>query len=274
MTIPALGHVIARLTRSVPQEILRVAFDDGGRGASVSIDAHIKREIIEAHVLPELNATCGKPKQIPLLGGYLVPTTDARRTFSGAMMVGSIFQIPANEREDRPIVEVRGLSFGFAYSQQAGQVSPLSMAGQGDSMASLARAVLSSHTLADGNITPRAILRSGNLIQVVPNMMAEGILCNCVLGYDAEFTNIPGGMLDPLTRYVIAVTKGYIYNKLTIQIDQGQLLGGAMLGRFKEIVDRYEQEGSDEVQATLLDNFRGGSILDPDNFRRYLRLAL
>lgn len=273
MAVPALAHVMSRLFSSIPHEILTIAFDDGGRGASPSLDARIKAEIIEGRVLPEINATCGKPKRIPLLQQYVEPTRNVEQTFTGAMLHGVFFRIPPHERESRPIIEARAIVFGFAYAEQSG-LAPVVFANQGNSALNMARGVLHSHTLTNGNITPMPILRDGSLIQVIPNLMADGVLCECVLGYDAEFTNLPGGMVSPLSSYVIAVTKGYIYNKLVIQVDQGVLLGGSPLGRVRDIIDRYEQEGSLEAQLELLDYFRGGAVMDPENFKKYCLLAL
>lgn len=273
MPMQALTVVYSRLLSAIPTEVLNVAFRQDGNGPMTSLDERIKEEIIKGRVLPEVNTTCGKEAYIPLLNAYIETSNEVKLRFMGPNLLGDLYRIPPDAREGRDIIVVRGIYHAFSHTHHNG-VSPLVIGAMGNNMTNLMEAALTSHTLTNGVTTPQPILREGNIIQISPRLLAEGTVLQCLLGYDEEFTNIPHGSIDSLADYVIAVTKGYIHNKLSIAIDQGQLIAGQPIGQFREFVARYEQEGSLERQREILQVFRGGSVMSPESWKRYLQFAL
>ena len=94
------------------------------------------------------------------------------------------------------------------------------------------------------------------------------LFLRCMLTGDAELTFITPPFYDLFAEFVVLATKAYIYRKLNISLDLGQLVAGQSLGRIREVVDSYsdaEQSYKDFRKEKL------GKLLflnDPDRMRR------
>lgn len=267
MAVNPLVTVFSRIYGNVPKAVLQMAFATEGGGPEISLDERIKRTIIEGRILPEINGVCGITRLVPLKPEYIENSIDAQSQILGPSITGVLYRIPASARENREIVEAQEVTYTY-------WSNPISTADAGNNLTSMSEALLDSHTLKIDGYAPTAILRDGNIIQIIPNIITTTAWVKCILGYDSEFTNMPGGSVHALANYVMAVLKGHIYNELVIEMDQGAMIGGAQIGRFREIVDRYEQEGSTEQQNELLDKFRGSMVLSPESFRTLANLAM
>lgn len=274
MGASALTVVMSHIFNKIPDEILDLAFrTSGGIGSSTTIDEKIKEEVIVGRILNDVNATCGRPALIPMLAEYRETGREIRTAFLGPTLLGDLYRIPPAAREGRDITAVREIMYSMSYSQYSGS-HPGTFGDMGNTMGNMMDMALKSRTLADGNKTPTPILREGNIIQVTPRIISEGLMLSCTLGYDDEFTNLPAGQYQPLRDMAVTATKGMIYNKLAVRIDSAQLQAGAPLGIIRDIVSRYEQEGSDAVYDEHLKKFRGGMGYDPEVFKHFLRAAL
>ena len=113
----ALEIALVKIHSSIPPEILEYTFANRElRNEVVSIDDMILQKVIRYRVIKDMNTEGGKFKEILLRREYMEPLY---RNYDDNMMhTGrwSVYRIPAEEREGRPIVEVTNLKFRGAYA--------------------------------------------------------------------------------------------------------------------------------------------------------------
>ncbi len=257
--INAFTAALRRIYATIPIEVLEAAFRP--TDFQVSLDQRIKDCIISARVLPDCNINAGKIKRIPLstcLVEYVRPDPGFSSLLSPTS--GTLYRVPAAAREYRDIVGLIDLAFpydyiGYSDAQQGFGIN-------GNTLSSLASAVLDSHTHRSACLTPTPILMANNVVSINPNnsFLDDWVLI-VRLGYDDEFTNLSNSSVYPLTDLIVTACKAYIWTRLIIRIDQGVLEGGQALGTFKAIVDSY-QSAIDEYPDKL-DKLNGSALFDP-----------
>jgi len=268
--IPAFTNALRSIYNTIPIEILEAAFQPAEYG--VSIDQRIKDVIISGRVLPDCNVNAGKIKRIAL-STCIVERVLPDPTFSSitSSTPGTLYRVPPHVRENRDIVGVIDVSYLYDYT--GFNDTPFGFGTNGNSVKSLAAAVLNSHTHRNACLTPVPKLLTNNMVLITPTntFIADWALV-CRLGYDEEFTNISNSAVLPLTKLITTATKAYIWVKLIVQIDQAVLSGGQELGRFKDVVEKYE---ADLIQYDEdLKKVSGSLLFDPDAHRYLLRALL
>jgi hypothetical protein len=270
----ALTRAFSHIYTTIPRELLALAFPVAPY-SSDSIDEQIRKIIIRGRVLIDVNTSPagGRPAKIPLLSTYLENTDELKIRWIGPGLSGDLYRIPESAREGREILAVERLDFAYANTNHDG-MSPLAYGYSGNNIINSADMMLRSRTLENANTTPTPILREGNIVQVSPRFMTDGLLLFCRLAYDDEFTNMPQGCYEALTELIVCAVKQYIHTQLIIKIDQAQVHAGAQIGRIRELVDRYEQEGSQERYSEILQRLKGGAIMDPETLKRLFTMMI
>ena len=268
--VPAFTNSLRTLYNTIPRPILEAAFRP--RDYGVSLDQRIKDVIVEGRVLPDCNINAGKIKRIPLSSCIIekvLPDPDFNSISSPTP--GTLYRIPPAARENRDITGVIDISYLYDYTGTSD--TPFGFGANGNTVASLASAVLNSHTHRNACLTPTPTLLSGNMVLINPtNSFLTDWCLVCRLGYDSEFTNISNSSVLPLSRLITTATRAYIWVTLAIQIDQAELSSGQELGQFKPIVDGYKDDIEkyyDELKA-----FSGSCLFDPAVHRYLLRAML
>ena len=257
--------VMSEVHLQIPPEILSLACRDltAVNGvAGTSIDTHISDHVIVPIVLPRINSVTGKLKTVRLESAFIEPTS---RDYADSGLGGSqIYRIPPHARENREIVEVRGLR---ASRHEDGIASP-------NNVFNAQTAMLASHTYGNRDvITATPILREANIIQVRPSLTSEGALVECLLGFDRHFTGLPNHAHIAVSRYVTSHVKRWIWSRRDLVIEQGELRAGVATNRLREHVTRYEEE-NEEKQDQLLNTVRGAVLFDKEQLSDYMALAL
>lgn len=256
-------NLILRYVQSrIPEEILIEAFQPNK--VHRSLDVLIKELVILDYVLPQCNIFAGRPKKIRLITSYIMNVDDLD---TGTFLPGnySIYKIPPEARENRPINAVLDLSypanlqFAFGVGNDGGMVT-------GRSVSNSASELLSSVTRVPSYIAPSPVLIDGHagIIRVEPpsNLFSEWIL-SCVLEYDKNFSNISPNMIPSLQKMTLLATKSYIFNALVVKLSHGRLVAGSQLEAISNVVDKYE-EAEEQFQEALL-KFRGAATFSPEN---------
>jgi hypothetical protein len=268
--ISAFSSALRMIYNTIPREILEATFRPNDY--QITLDKRIQEVIVNGRVLPDCNINAGKIKRIPLsacMMEYVLPDPDISSIISPTP--GSLYRVPPAARENRDIVGVIDISYLFDYS--GFNDSPFGLGSNGNTIRSMAAAALNSHTGRNSCLTPTPTLLANNMILINPtNSFISDWALVCRLGYDDEFTNIANASITPLSHLITTATKAYIWVTLTIQIDAAMLSGGQELGKFKDIVDRYENE-YEKYNEDLL-KFRGSTALDMEAVRYFIRAMI
>jgi len=252
----SIEYLCKEIYLNIPLEILNEAFKPNEQ----SLDAIIKENIIVDIVLRRCNLYSGKLAKIPLKSSYLVKLESSNNSFLANNTY--VYKIPLEDREYRDISHVIALSYPIDYLSSISY--SYSMVNEQKSICSMKDRILGSNVNYDNiPIIPVPILMKNNMIRLEPNFETNiQFILSCLLKYDSNFTNISPNSLRYLSQLCILATKSFIYNKLIIPLGSAYLVGGQELGRFKEIVESYEN--ANEEFEDKLKKFRAAEVFDKD----------
>lgn len=261
-----------RVKFEIPREVLRYTFSptrydptkDGfirDYSTGVSNDTVIRRQVIEARVLVDMDLCSGVEIFVPL------NSAEVERVDNWTM----IYRVPKELTQGRSITEVYGVGYGQGHALgHTGVVSadrsPVMEAVQG---------VIQSNIPWTQLQTAYCTLVADNTVMVTNMARIPGIAyLRCQVGHDPNLNNIPKYYADAFTEMVILAVKAYIYNRTIIELDEGAIRGGASLGRIREIVDSYA-DANTMYKEYMRDMWRKkGVMANKDQHRRLLRYVV
>jgi len=253
--------------QEIPEEILELAFKpkyDFAWHGQVNIPAMIREMVIDKRVRQDINNRGAGEFTVPLVG--IVPEfTD---------QFSHIYRIPLALTQGREISSCMYVSYGRLGNWGGGYGnSTMNFLQNGDVGRSVVTDAISNMQSAFSPIpkvsTSNVRLIATNTIlisDIIP--MSGDLFLRCMLSGDNELSFITPPYYDMFAEFVVLATKAYIYRKLNISLDMGQLIGGQALGRIREVVDSY----SDAEQSYKdFRNEKMGKMLflnDPERMKR------
>ena len=270
----ALTNIITEITSRIPKPILQAAFLQDT--PTKTIDQAIIDEVIKKRLLLSVNLVCGRLAKIPLKNSWVSNMKDANFDLYAADLYNSTYlHIPPHAREHRNINSVVRVTSGIGTPgiPNFGNISGW-FAG-GNSISSLANAMVGSHTLQGAGWVPVVTLEQNNYIRILgtyPETYLGGLILECTLEWDHEFINNDTNFTFHLCELAVCATKAYIYNKLVIEVGETQISAGMEIGVFKNILDSYMNEN--DRYNELLMNVRGGQTMDINTALSFIYKAL
>jgi hypothetical protein len=257
----SIDYLLKEIYLDIPSEILKETF----KSKEKTLDAILKEDVIVDIVLRRCNLYSGKLAKITLKQSYQINLDATKDTFPFRNTY--VYKIPLEVREYRDISHTIALSY------------PMSMTiyetiDDVKSICSMKSQILGSNVgHEDIPVMPIPILLKNNMIKLEPSfdLHVEYIL-SCLLKYDSNFTNISPNSLRYLSNLCVLATKSLIYNRLIIPLGNAYLVGGQELGKFKDIVESY-QDSNKEFEEALL-KFRGAEVFDKDIMLSMIGLML
>lgn len=225
----ALTKLMDEIHFNIPMEVLNLAFsNDSYRHAVTTIDDTISTEVIKKRLLVDLNLSSQESVTVPLTGCQLV-FHDTIKT---------AFYIPKELTEGRSIVSVHNMLSGFHL--------------HGDSL--LTNNKLTGSTMLDNsthimNSLDNVNIRQTSRIDLIGEntiLIDEGMLENLainvtvILENEENLNNINPRSFKTLSHLAVLITKSYIYNKMIVKLNSGQIMAGHDLSIIKETIERYD----------------------------------
>ena len=266
-----INNLLRDLYHKIPPEIIDISFRNLREQSRTTTDAVIRQYIIEDIVLVNCNLYAGKKKKIILYQDMGKRINDD--TFQAAMS-GSygVYTVPPEAREFRSINAVLDIAYPTTMALYGSFPNEVSL---GRSVANSVDEALSSFTRTPAFLTPTPMLIDGDagIIQLSPPAAIHiDWVLSCMLSYDKEFTNLSLNMFNSLKKMVEHATKAFIYNSMSVKINQGYLQGGLQLESIKSIIESYAD--ANEKFGESLDKFRGAATFSPETFRDMMSLMV
>lgn len=260
-----LSKALDEVRFRIPRQILDTLFnrrDQFYRMNPTSVDEHILSEVIRPRVLVDCNLVGGTEVFIPLDG---VPVSRSSDYIS-------VYRIPKDKTQGRSIMSVSNITFSNPtaianYGIAAGcQNSAMLQAGQAamDAMGSI-----------PVTSTAQVCLIGENVVMVRDTVtLPANIYLRCTLANDENMSHIQLRSFRHFCNLVVFAVKAYIYNEYIIEMDRGELFGGHEIGRFKEIIDSY-QDAEELYQTYLVEKWTKVAFMnDHETATRFLRLQI
>ena len=225
----------------IPRPILQTVFtrrELAWRNTPVNIDAQMMLEVIRPRVLIDCNLIGGVESIISLKG------LEAERTNNFTI----VYRIPKERTQGRSIISVLNVTFSDPFFADNTGVavgcgaSPLMTMGQ---------AVLDASSPVPIVSTASVQLIGENVVMIKDTaMLPSNIYLRCMIANEENMNNLQLKSYRHFSKLVEYAIKAFIYNEYIIKLGEGELIGGQVLGKFKEIIESYSE--SEELYQTYL----------------------
>lgn len=253
----------------IPRQILEDVFVKRyqvDRSSPISLDERIQEEVILKMVLPDCQIEYGIITYLPLANAKV------DRIHNQGFEYQAVYELDKSITGGRNIMSALAISYvnphlsTWSHSMQAGGNSVILQAAQSLANANAQIPMTSS---------ARVSLINGNTVLVRDTtMLPTNSYLMCIMENDDLLNTIRPKSIPHFKRLILLAIKAYIYNELVLELDQGKLVGGQELGRYREIVDSYSDAA--EQYEELLDEKIGKIFFmnDEENMTRHVRLML
>ncbi|BAW19278.1 hypothetical protein [Ralstonia phage RP31] len=237
----ALRKALDDIKFVIPRAVLETVFvkrHQNFRVASPSLDEQILNEVIRPRVYIDTNLVGGAEILVDLSGleGDEVNTTDM------------VYRIPKNRTQNRTIMSVLNVTYVDAQAMAAaGQYASCGVSAEQSAAQALLDAVSPLPLISTGRIT--VIGENVVLIRDSIRIPSNSYL-RCIVAHDEAMSHIQPRSYKAFCKLVEYAVKSYIYNEYVVELDMGELRGGHNLGKFKDIIEGYND--SEELYDTYL----------------------
>lgn len=264
-----LIYSINEINRSIPYELLHAGMmiDEQNITANLtSLDDKILRKVIKKRVLLDAN----------IVGGIeaIIPLSNVQPSFVEHYY--TVYSVPPEETMNKEIISALSITFmpinghygpvGGYYNNNSNGIYSQTGVGSFNPVMSVADRI-GNAAAPSGNLTNAHIEIVGyNTLLIYANyrtLASFGV--RVLLENDSNLNNIQPRSYKSFSTLCVLATKAYLYNKLIIAINSGQLAGGQDLGMFKSILENYSS--SDEDYNTYLREVWGSVSFHNDNTR-------
>lgn len=249
----------------IPEGILQTAFiqrEFGQTPFPVSLDTIIREQVIEGRLGPDIQINGGGNQvDIPVSG---LP----RQQYDTNL---SVIQIPMDRTQNRLISQVQAVSFGNGTPYAMGSLGSVGYSEMIDKVSG----VMSANGAVPRTETAYVRLIGPNTILISDVFSFPGTAyVRCILEYDLDYSQLRTTTIPVFSQLAVLAAKALIYNRLALQVDRGQLIGGRELGMFREIIMSYSD--AQELYSDMLTNVWHVTSIFDDTKRneRHLRLLV
>lgn len=275
----AKEYALSVIRRSVPVAILKeaflpkkhdVIFDIQSRNVfnAESLDSLIASAILADWVAVDMNLFGGEETQLPIDSKMIeyVSNTSSIIRFSPDVLMNRDIVTPYEICTAYP--DVAGIHPGLLGTQNynTNHSSPLVQA----TTANL-RTYMPIRNTSTGYlrlIAPNTVFAEQDLRTFVGSRVLR-----CTVTYDSDMSSISTPYFPKFAEMAVLATKAYIYNNLSIELDEGQIRSGSLLGTFKERVESYAD--ALELYNSKLDAWKSvRTLADTVSKRNMVKLAV
>lgn len=265
---------IMRAKAEIPRDILTQAFMpkryDPARAQRYydnvspgNIDHLIKKQVVDGRVAIDVNLISGTELYLPL--------AFAHREFIDPWNI--IYRFDYKETGGRSITAAHEVLYGLTQGVQIGTY------GAFDTRASQFLHVGRDILNAAGGTTPvgtayvQLVGPNTILVNDINQVVGPGVL-RCQLSNEPNFNNIKPHYYHAFGELIVLATKGFVYNTLVIDLDEGMLRAGQQLGRFREEVDKLADANQMYYEYLTTKWQKISNMNDVERYRKILKISL
>lgn len=240
-----LNYAVQQMHFRIPRRLLELVFVERTkrwRAAGGNIDEAIRNQVIRPRVLVDCDLHGGTEHWVGL------ETVPYERTDDYT----SVYRIPKSLTQNRSIIAALNVTFTDALRSNAyGAVGGMDASTQ----LQAAQAVMDAHGVIPQTSTAQVQLIGENVVMVRDSMvLPPNVYLRCILANDENLAHLQLRSYPYFVKLCELAVKAFIYNKIVIEVDIGEIQGGQVIGKIKEILDSYadaEQQYEEYMTTTF-----------------------
>ena len=257
----AIEYALNEIKFNIPSEILELAFKERNDIFSqvVSLDARIRKTVIEGRVIPNCSLTSGVTVKVA------IDKCEIKRLPDNEFFINVPKELTNNKKIITALSLVSNTLYSYGLPMYANTNGLTSVAGK-----------MFNH-LSDENViqTARLEVVADNLIYVSdPIVSIYGGYLKVKIEYDNKMSKLSMSAYPIFSQACIYAVKSYLRNKLRVQVDQGQIYSGHELSIIKELIDEY-QDAEEMYQDMLKTRLKKALFsTQSDNMSNLIKLSI
>jgi len=231
-----IRYATMTVRNTIPFEILDLTFSANNQFHKLtSIDALIEKNIIKGRMSTDLNLIRGVEIIIPIANTITKYQAED----------GILLEIPADLLQGRKLISVLSV-VSYRYEIE-------------NNTSSITESIQTMYTNTVGNYTGVQVadidIVSDNEIFINTNdIIPQDLALRCVVEYSSRFAELNPRSYPNLVPFITSAAKSYIYNRMIIKVNRGELYNGVQLDIIKDIIDSYsdaEEKYQDELHMAV-----------------------
>lgn len=221
----------------IPEEVLKETFMpkyNNWRAPASSMEEQILALVVRPRVIPDASIAKGEHMTISLTGITPKFLDDFR----------CVYEIPEHRLQGRSLVSV--IDVVFTPYNGGGGIGALGYAMGGtapmysqDVMTATQQMVEASSAIPNVGSARVELIAENTILVEDYQRFSPAYFVNCFVTDNNYMNKIDPRYFEYFSQLVEYAVKAYIYRKLRIRIDKGQVEGGSTIGEFKAVVDEY-----------------------------------
>lgn len=247
----------------MPRPILEAVFRNTAARNSRSLlglDDAILQAVIFPRVLVDCSLLGGDELHIPL------QYADIQQIDNQTL----ILRFPKSVTNDRSILTVLGIEFSNPSS--TAWLAPVVGTNQSPQSLQTGKMMVDVHSPVPSTFSSRTVLVGENTVMVTGfNSPPVNFYLRCIVEYSSRMASMSPRYYHHFSKLAVFATKAYVFNAYEIEVAEAQLSGGREIGKFGEIIGRYE-DANESYQEYLEEKWAKIAFLnDQQSYHALLR---
>lgn len=228
----AITKSLTDIKMQLPRPILEAVFRNTAAQRARSLlglDDSISQSVIFPRVLVDCSLLGGDELHLPL------QYADIEQIDNQTL----ILRFSKAVTNDRSILTVLGIEFSNPSS--TAWLAPVVGTNQSPQVLQTGKMMVDVHAPVPSTFSSRAVLVGENTVMITGfNSPPVNFYLRCIVEYSSRMSSLSPRYYHHFSKLAVFATKAYIFNAYEIEIAEAQLSGGREIGKFGEIVGRYE----------------------------------
>lgn len=226
--VKALSDIKMQIPRPILEEVFRHLQGPRNRNM-IGLDDGISQMVIFPRVLVDCSLLGGDEMHLPLTSGTI------QQVDNQTILV----RFPKSITNERSILTVLGVEYSNPAS--AAWLAPVLGTSQSPHVLQQGKMMIDVHSPIPSTFTSRVILVGENTVQLTGfTSPPANFYLRCVLEYSERMASLSPRYYHHFSKLAVLAVKAFIFNQYELEVAEAQLSAGRELGKFGQIIDRYE----------------------------------
>lgn len=259
----AITKSLSDVKMQIPRPILEAVFRNSAMRQSRSLlglDDSIAQAVIFPRVLVDCSLMGGDELHLPLQAASIEQVDNQTL----------VLRFPKSATNDRSILTVLGIEFSNPSS--TAWLAPVVGTNQAPQVLQTGKMMVDVHAPVPSTFSSRAVVIGENTVMLTGfNSPPVNFYLRCIVEYSSRMSSLNPRYYFHFSKMAVLAVKAYIFNAYELEVAEAQLSGGREIGKFGEIIGRYESANDDYLEYLSTEWGKLALLNDQQSYHALLR---